>query len=285
MRRRRAFTLVELLVVVAIIAVLIAILLPALGRVREHANRIKCAANLRSIGQAMTLYVQQYRYYPGAQVPTHDYSVAVWPARLRPFLASKDAFSCPSRGDEARWTDTGPEPLARAYGLLVDLGYEEGEPIVNDLTPFSYGYNVEGATSSNSFLPDQKGLGAWPMIAGVYNDDRFGEMPAARIRVPSDMIAVADSDGGGQTPFRLTWRADHLIAPDRTSDALPGRLHAGGANVLFCDGHVTWYLQEDLIGFSRSPADQPRIIRWNNDHHARGDNPSAIPPPTPPPRP
>ena len=112
-------------------------------------------------------------------------------------------------------------------------------------------------------------------------------MPATRVRVPSDMIAVADSDGGGPTPFRLTWRADFIIYPDRASDVLPGRLHAGGANVLFCDGHVTWYLQEDLIvdGYSRSPADQPRIIMWNNDHHANGDNPSATPHPHPAPRP
>jgi prepilin-type N-terminal cleavage/methylation domain-containing protein len=63
LQRTRGFTLIELLVVVAIIAVLIAILLPTLGRAKMQAVRVKCAASLRAWGQVMRLYAQENEDY------------------------------------------------------------------------------------------------------------------------------------------------------------------------------------------------------------------------------
>jgi prepilin-type N-terminal cleavage/methylation domain-containing protein/prepilin-type processing-associated H-X9-DG protein len=98
-RALRGFTLVELLVVIGIIAVLIGILLPALGRARAAARSVACMANLRSIGQAVQMYVTKnrgslpYGYFDGksdASGTQDDPNRAIkWPALLMNTLNPK----------------------------------------------------------------------------------------------------------------------------------------------------------------------------------------------------
>ncbi len=70
--RGRAFTLIELLVVVAIIALLVGITMPALGNARETSRRVKCAANLRSQGLALQLYMNEHKEVLPATRPLYD---------------------------------------------------------------------------------------------------------------------------------------------------------------------------------------------------------------------
>src|SRR5262245_32145381 len=120
--RRRGFTLVELLVVLAVIATLVGLLFPVLAHARERARQMTCMSNLRQIGMAHLRYLEDwdeqlpYWWQAGPPRPEPLGSYTYWPERLQPYLQSQGIFRDPSF---SWWQPWSPEVKLADYAFLT----------------------------------------------------------------------------------------------------------------------------------------------------------------------
>ncbi|MBC7783060.1 MAG: prepilin-type N-terminal cleavage/methylation domain-containing protein [Burkholderiales bacterium] len=257
MKKQKAFTLVELLVVIGIIALLISILLPALNKARAAAMKIKCAANLRSIGQSVFIYASSNR----GKVPRHSDSTTTeasnWPwdvsddvrdklahagaaYAIKKAGATRKMFYCPSYSDndqDFNWDYAG---VVTVLGYVSMLQRNQCAMKNPGTTKIFNALLVDSITKPDVIIGT-----ATNQSISTYINDTPGIIYAGP-RNPADVVLFADAtvSTAGTTPRNYSVVASFGLK--FTSHFNTTRRIPEGGNLLFLDGHVSWRAWKEM---------------------------------------
>lgn len=157
--QRRAFTLVELLVVISIIALLAAILFPVFARARENAHRAACQSNCKQIGLAFSQYLQDYDEKLPFIFPLRGYGgstnggLPTWRSLIYPYVKNVQVFRCPSARINNTACDTSPDGSPFPPGYSGNGEYSNGSMGGNSLMTTGDGFGNNGTTRSLGQIP------------------------------------------------------------------------------------------------------------------------------------
>lgn len=227
-RRPAGFTLTELIVVIAIIAVLTVLLLPSLGQVIKKAGTAESASNLRRLGVAMHAFAGDHG---GAFPPTASQTQTAQGSWQH--LGSWDGFILPYLG-----VDASPGAGAAHYGEVLQVAeiyrHPSDESVIDLENRTRRGYAMVAGDG-------MVGLSTW---SGT------GWFPSARISsIPSPATTILITEKAGY-PNNVVGRTGHAGIRSITGQtAYQPELNPGGKfNYLFCDGHVEFLHPDDTIG-------------------------------------
>lgn len=253
-RRTRAFTLVELLVVIAIIGLLIALLLPAVQAAREAARRSACRNNLKQSALAVANFESQYRQYPpSAKFTTPDASGNSDPwsaqAMILPFveqvgLASKIDFN--QSYNLATSIATGSGTVAKLGGLRVPVylcpNEQRDEPRLGggipEHYPLNYAVNL-GVWFVYNPATKQIGEGAFgpgrQLSTGSFTDGMSNTLCMAEVKgwQPYYRNAALTSDPGIPTPSAVCGLGGDFKSESGHTEWIDGRAHQIGFTTAF----------------------------------------------------